>query len=47
MVQMKLFTNQKHRRREQMHGHQGGKWEELADWHRHIYIIDMMYKIDN
>ena len=49
MVQMKLFANQKqrHRRREPMYGHQGGKWEELGGRDRHIYITDMMYKIDS
>ena len=36
MVLMILFAKQKqtHRHREQIHGHQGGKWEwdELRDW---------------
>ena len=25
----------------------GVGWEELGDWDRHLYIIDVMYKIDN
>ena len=39
MVQMNLSAKQKerHRRREQMYGHQGGKaeWDELGGWDRH------------
>ena len=48
---MILFTKQKqrHRRREQMCGHQGGRgmWDELGDWDWHTYTIGTMYKIDN
>ena len=52
MVQVNRFAGQKerHRCREKMYGHQGGKaggggWDELRDWDLHIYTN--MYNIDN
>ena len=49
MVQMNLFAKEKyrHRCREQMYEHQGGKegGDELGDWDWYIYTA--MYKIDN
>ena len=38
---------QRHRRREQMYGYQGGKGARgTGDWDRHIYTIDTVHKID-
>ena len=49
MVSMILLERQKqrHRHREQIHGHQGGKreWDELRDWDRHTYTT--LYNIGN
>ena len=49
---MNLFAKQKqrHRRREQTYGRQGGEegaGNELGDWGQNIFTTDTVYKIDN
>ena len=51
MVQMNLYSKQKHRHRcrEQINRYQEGKrgWDELEECDWHVYTIDTMHKISN